>query len=135
MIYENTKSGEKVALLGLSYKPGTYITEESQSLMLARRLTQAGYDVAVHDPKALQSAETVLSNTVSYFEDPYTCVKDAVAIVLLTDWPLYRELDWKNIGKSAKAGALVLDSWRILKKIGISNLCVVGLGIGLDTGL
>jgi UDP-N-acetyl-D-mannosaminuronate dehydrogenase len=43
MIYENTKSGEKVALLGLSYKPGTYITEESPSLMLARKLTQACY--------------------------------------------------------------------------------------------
>jgi len=53
MVSGHVGPGSTVALLGLSYKPGTHIVEESQSLTLAERLLDAGYVVRMHDPKAL----------------------------------------------------------------------------------
>ncbi|CAN2039965.1 UDP-glucose 6-dehydrogenase [Candidatus Magnetomoraceae bacterium gMMP-15] len=132
IICKNTNAGEKVALFGLSYKPGTHIVEESQSIMLARKLIEKNYTVSVHDPKALKNAKDLLGETVSYHDDPYICAKDTSAIVLLTNWLIYNQIDWKQICKSAKNDAIVLDSWRILKNIKLDKLRVISLGIGYD---
>jgi len=130
-VRKNTKVGEKVAIFGLSYKPGTHVVEESQSIMLAKRLVEANCPVSVHDPKALQSAKDVLGDRVSYHDDPYVCAKDAGAVVLLTNWPMYEQLDWVYVGELVKEEAILLDSWRILKDVKVGNLRVVGLGIGM----
>jgi len=132
IICKNTNKNERIALLGLSYKPETHIVEESQSIMLAKRLANAGYLVAVHDPKALSNAGDVLGETVAYYDDPYSCVRDVGAIVLLTKWQVYKQLDWERISNLAKDGALLLDSWRILKEINFENLKYIGLGLGSD---
>jgi UDPglucose 6-dehydrogenase len=130
IVCENTKAGEKVALFGLSYKPGTHIVEESQSLMLAKQLAEKGYAVAVYDPKALQSAKDILGTIVSYHDNPYDCAKQAGAIVILTNWAVYEQLDWNMIDSAAKNGAILLDSWRILKKTKLNRLRFIGFGNG-----
>ncbi len=106
--------GAKVAIMGLSYKPGTHIVEESQSLALAKSLVKHGYVVSVHDPKALQAARAVLGESVSYETDPYRCVKDASVVAVMTAWPEYRELDWAGIDGAAAQGCAVIDCWRQL---------------------
>lgn len=128
MISKNTNSGDKVALLGLSYKPGTHIIEESQSIMLAKRLVDAGFIVSVHDPKAISAAKNALCDSVSYFDDPYECIKDAAGIILLTKWRDYENFNWKLAKTMAKDRALLLDSWRIAKGINHSNFRYQGLG-------
>lgn len=130
IIDKNTNPGDKVALLGLAYKPETRIVEESQSIMLAKKLVNAGYLVAVHDPKALSTARDVLGETVAYYNDPYSCVQDVGAVVLLTNWQVYKQLDWQRISNLAKGGALLLDSWRVLKEVNLDNFNCIGLGIG-----
>lgn len=127
-----TKVAERkhIALLGLSYKPDTHITEESQSIMLAQKLIDAGYEVTVYDPAALDNAKDVLGDKVRYCNDPYECVDGSDAIVLLTKWPEYSRLDWKRIESLAKEGALLLDSWRELKNERFAKLNYVGLGLG-----
>ena len=123
----------KVAVLGISYKPDTHIIEESQSIMLVKSLTTAGYRVAVHDPKAIDSARKLLGNTVDYSNDPYDCIAGASAIALLTDWPAYRELDWHRITQSAMPKAMVLDSWRIAAQIDMSPFTYIPVGMGIST--
>jgi len=118
--------------LGLSYKPGTHIVEESQSIRLAKRLVNAGYLVAVHDPQALSNARDVLGEAVTYHDDPYLCVQGAGAIVLLTNWTIYKYLDWRRIGNLTRDRALLLDSWRVLKGVKLGNFRYIGLGLGLD---
>lgn len=120
----------KVALLGMSYKADTHIIEESQSIMLAKSLIAAGYRVAIHDPKALDSARPLLGESVAYCDDPYDCMNGASAIALLTDWPAYHELDWPRIAASAAQGAMVLDSWRIAEATDLSHLSYVPIGRG-----
>jgi len=119
-----------IALLGLSYKPNTHITEKSQSIMFAQKLIDAGYAVSVYDPAALDNAKDVLGDKVRYFNDPYECVDGSDAIVLLTKWPEFRDLDWSTVEKNVKEGAVLLDSWRELKNERFTKLDYVGLGLG-----
>jgi len=125
-----SQKGLNVALLGLSYKQGTHIIEESQSMMLAHRLIDAGYNVNVHDPAALDDAAEELGGAVEYWSDPYQCVHGADAIVLLTRWPAFRELDWERIQSSAKDGCVLLDSWRELAAQRFTKFNYIGLGLG-----
>lgn len=128
-IAEHLSPPAKVALLGVSYKADTHIVEESQSIMLARLLAKAGYQVAIHDPKAIDAARQVLGESAAYHSDPYDCISGASAIVLLTDWPEYRGLDWCRIAASAAPKATILDSWRVAEHQHLSDFTYVAVGI------
>ena len=106
-IQENVDKSEVVSVLGLSYKPGTHIIEESQSIMLVRKLIAEGYKVKVHDPQALEAAKIELQEKVEYCEDLLECLKDVGCVVLMTNWPEYTGLE---IAKDV----FVIDSWRVL---------------------
>ncbi|MFC0271937.1 UDP-glucose dehydrogenase family protein [Metabacillus herbersteinensis] len=133
IIQENVNKGEKVSLLGISYKPGTHIIENSQPITFAQQLQRAGFKVALHDPKALDSAKEQLGNDIDYCEDIYHCIAGASAIVLLTNWGYYKEVDWDKVGKIANENVLLLDSWRSLKELSkVSRFNYVALGIGKE---
>jgi UDPglucose 6-dehydrogenase len=122
----------KVALLGLAYKADTYIIEESHSILLAQRLIAAGYQVALHDPTALNTARSLFGNDIACYADPYECLTGAAAIALLTDWPQYRVLDWERIAKLAATDSLILDSWRIVKNTDMSDFTYIPVGVGIS---
>ena len=130
LLVNHVTDGGRIALLGLSYKPGTHIVEESQSIMLARRLGAAGYQVAVHDPKALHAAREALGDQVVYADDVYAAAAGADAIALMTSWPEYRRLDWSRIESNVHSEAVLLDSWRVLRGISFSKIRYIGLGLG-----
>ena len=119
-----------VALLGLSYKPGTHIVEESQSLMLARRLGDAGYAIRLHDPLAVAFSGEALSGLGKTCDDPYQAAAGARAVVLLTDWPEYGGLDWERLQRAAGPQPLLVDSWRALKDMAFTRFSYLGLGLG-----
>lgn len=123
----------KVVLLGISYKADTHIIDESQAVMLAQLLVGAGYSVTVHDPRALEAVKQLLGDVVSYCSDPYQASVGAKAIILLTDWPEYRELDWDKIAKLAQPKAIVFDSWRISSNRDMSVFTYIPLGVGIPT--
>lgn len=124
---------ERIALLGLAYKPGTEIVEESHSVKLAEKLVKAGYVVAASDPMALDNVKHLLGCNISYHSEPYSCVREAAAIVLLTNWSIYENLDWKRIGQLSKDSAVVVDCWRNLKKAEFNGFRYFALGIGLNS--
>ncbi len=129
-IEERTGGGGRVAVLGLSYKPGTHIVEESQSTVLAQRLAEAGYAVAVHDPKAIDAAREVLGEVVEYAADAYSAAAGAEAVVLMTDWEEYRRLDWGRIERSMCGGGVVVDSWRALRDVCFERAEYAAVGLG-----
>ena len=129
LIRRQIRKKSRVALLGLAYKPDTPIVEESQALMVAQQLAQAGFAVRVHDPQALGPAQEILGDLVRYYPDPYRCVKKAAAVVLLTNWPLYAQLDWQALADLTEPEPLLLDCWGTLKGKnlpGFRYLCVGG---------
>jgi UDPglucose 6-dehydrogenase len=133
-IRERTPPEGPVALFGLSYKQDTHIVEESQALLLARRLLAAGYALRLHDPMALDEARVALkgeaAGRVACCPSPYEAAEGAAAIVLLADWPQFTNYDWQRLERAAAPGALLLDSWRILRGRDFFRCTYLPLGIG-----
>ena len=96
-------AGRTVALLGLAFKPGTDDLRDSPALDLAERLVAAGARVAAHDPVAIENAKRDFHLPgVSYFADPLQAARGADVVVIATDWPEYRALDWHRLRKTMR---------------------------------
>ena len=121
-----------VALLGLSYKPGTHIVEESQPAMLAERLLDAGYDVRMHDPKAMSSVSEMLHGRGHYCQGPYDAASGASVIVLLMNWPQYDHLDIERLEEKAGPSPLLIDCWRAYKDVPLRRFAYRAFGTGMQ---
>jgi UDPglucose 6-dehydrogenase len=84
--------------------------------------------VRVHDPQALKEAKSLLEALVTYWEDPYACLTGADTVALLTDWPLYAQLDWEGLTPQNGGRPLLLDAWRTLKGRSLKNFRYLPLG-------
>jgi UDPglucose 6-dehydrogenase len=99
--------GRRVALLGLTYKPGTSTLRRSLPLELARRLLSAGIDVSAHDPRADWS-EAAAPDRLEVAASVDDAVRNADLLVVLTPWPEYRTLDLRALAARMRQ-ALVYD--------------------------
>ncbi|MGD9968692.1 MAG: UDP-glucose/GDP-mannose dehydrogenase family protein [Hyphomonadaceae bacterium] len=108
-------SGPKtsVAVLGMSYKPGTPVIEESQGVMLARALAEEGRAVTIFDPMAADAAKAVLPVWVEKAETLETAVAAADVIVIATAWDEFRAIPVQALARGDKR-VVVLDCWRSL---------------------
>ena len=89
-------SGRTIALLGLTFKPNTDDMREAPSLEIVPALQHAGAKVRVHDPRGMPQAKNLL-NEVTWCNDPYDTMDGAAALVLLTEWHEYRNLDLARV--------------------------------------
>ena len=93
-------AGRNVAVLGLTFKPGTSDLRESPALALLRLLRYGGCDVVAHDPIAAEAAAPLCAeHGASVRDDVESCLYGADAFVLATAWPQYRALDPVAAGK------------------------------------
>jgi len=101
--------GRTVGILGLAFKPGTDDVREAPALDIVRRLLELGAHVRVHDPIALDNARKALGDNldVEYFEDPYEMADGADALVLATEWPMYKKLSLRQLADALNGGLLV----------------------------
>ncbi|WEK54928.1 MAG: UDP-glucose/GDP-mannose dehydrogenase family protein [Candidatus Cohnella colombiensis] len=81
--------GRKVAILGLTFKPGTDDLREAPSIPIVHSLLSSGCEVYVHDPIALDKARELLPATVNFMAHWSDALRDADAAILLTEWPEY----------------------------------------------
>lgn len=96
-ILDATADGARVAILGLSYKPDTEVTEQSQAVMLATALASAGCRVAVYDPAAMENARRVLDRSVEFAPSMEACVAGAAAVVIATAWDEFKNLQPRHL--------------------------------------
>jgi UDPglucose 6-dehydrogenase len=90
--------GKHIALLGFSFKPNTDDLRDAPSLDISKLLVQRGAIVRAHDPVALDNARSQYPNLgISYSNDLKHTLDETDAIVLVTEWPIYRELAWEEI--------------------------------------
>ncbi|GAB6053412.1 nucleotide sugar dehydrogenase [Magnetospira thiophila] len=113
-------SGCTVAVLGLSYKPNTYVVEESASLRLVSDLHSGGYRVIAHDPQALDSARAVLDAPVTLQPDLRRALDAAEVIIIATPWA-----DYKALPLDLLAGKAVIDCWRLLDDAQYGSACAL----------
>jgi UDPglucose 6-dehydrogenase len=110
-----TGTDQRVAVLGLSYKPDTNVVEESQGVMLANRLAADGTFVTVFDPAALDSAAMFLDASVHPAASLADCVAASDVIVVTVAWPQFRELS-ALIATLPRRRRIIVDCWRIIDR-------------------
>lgn len=117
--------GATIAVLGMSYKPDTPVVEESQGLMIARALAEAGHTVLVSDPVALESAMGVLGAAATPVSGAAAAVARAELVVVTTP-----DRHFAALTPGDFAGKTVIDCWRILPAAVAEVADVVHIGRG-----
>jgi UDPglucose 6-dehydrogenase len=100
-------SGKIVGLWGLAFKAETDDMRESPTIPLIDGLLAAGARVQTHDPKATDSARTIFGDRVMYAADPYSAAHGADALIVMTEWLLYRNPDFERVRKLVRRPLLI----------------------------
>jgi UDPglucose 6-dehydrogenase len=122
--------GKQIALLGLAFKPNTDDMREASSLVLSARLQADGAKVRAYDPVAEGEARRLISG-VQFAGGALEALQDADAVVLVTEWQEFRDLDWSNVA-AAMRGRLVVDGRNALDpaRVRAAGLLYEGVGRG-----
>jgi UDPglucose 6-dehydrogenase len=96
-----------IAVLGLTFKANTDDMREAPSITLISSLVQAGARVRAYDPAGMETAKAVLPSEVAYARTPYEAANKADALVLLTDWPQFRNLDFARIARQLDSPVVI----------------------------
>jgi len=89
--------GRRIAVLGLAFKPNTDDVRDSPALDLAERYLACGATVVAHDPEAITNARaTAVGKRLAYASGPYAAARGADALVIVTEWEQYRNLDLRR---------------------------------------
>ena len=99
-------AGKTISILGLTFKPNTDDMRDSPSLSIIPALTQAGAKVQAYDPEGMTEAKKMMPD-ITYCNDAYETMKDADAVVVLTEWNQFRSLDTKRMKSLLKSPVLV----------------------------
>lgn len=118
--------GKKVCLLGFSFKPNTDDLRDAPSIDISKVLIRRGALVRAHDPVALENARRQYKDLgVVFCDTEAEALKGAEAIILVTEWPQYRDLDW-----SAVPAVPIVDGRNFLDREALEQLGFSVIGIG-----
>ena len=113
--------GRTIGLLGLAFKPHTDDLRDAPALDIARQLLARGAKVKAHDPIALERARKENPDlALAYCQAAEEVFEDADAVVLATEWPEYRELNWEKL-RSLMRHPFVLDGRNFLDRERLRN--------------
>lgn len=120
--------GKKVAIWGLAFKPETDDMREATALVTIKRLVEAGAEVSVYDPVAMDECRRRLGDIVAYAKDMYDAVLDADALLMLTEWKQFRLPSW-GVVKRTMRQHLVIDGRNIydpaeMAQLGFTYHCI-----------
>ena len=121
-------AGKRVGLLGLAFKPNTDDMREASSLVLSARLLADGARIAAYDPVAEEQARLLVSG-IDFAGSPLEAVRDADAVVLVTEWEELLNLDWAEVA-AAMNGKLVVDGRNALDPGAVRAAGLLYEGIG-----
>jgi UDPglucose 6-dehydrogenase len=121
-------AGKRVGLLGLAFKPNTDDMREASSLVLSARLHADGASVVAYDPVAEEQARALVGG-IEFADSPLAAVAGVDAVVLVTEWGEFLELDWKRVAE-AMDGTLIVDGRNALDPDAIRAAGLIYEGIG-----
>lgn len=101
--YNNELAGKLFAIWGLSFKPNTDDIREAPSLHIINGLLALGATVCCYDPEAMDHIKKIFGNSIQYAENPYDALTDADALLILTEWNLFRTPDFQKLSNHLKS--------------------------------
>ena len=140
-----TLSNKKIVILGFAFKANTNDTRESPAINVCRDLLEEGASLTIHDPKVtldqinfdlkFNSSKNLVAQNNNSIDlegkwhkenDLSACFKDADAVVLLTEWSEYRNINWKEVSSNMRKPSWVFDTRSIINPLDVRN---VGLNL------
>ena len=100
--------GQKIAVWGLSFKPETDDIRQAPSLDILEKLIEAGADLTVYDPEAMDNIRDVIGDKVKYVNKSMDALKDADGLLICTEWAAFRNPNFDKM-KSAMASPVIFD--------------------------
>lgn len=121
----NTLANKKICLFGFAFKANTGDIRESPAIYIAQKLLNEKAKLVITDPKALKNAKMEfldINGAIEYIDDPYEAASGCDAIAVMTEWNIYKELDYEKIYDSMTKPAFIFDGRNILDHKKLFNL-------------
>lgn len=125
-------SGLTFAVWGLAFKPQTDDMREAPAITIINALLERGAQVRATDPVAIEKAKDVFGDTITFFEGDYDTVEGADALLVVTEWPEYRNPDFDRLKNLLKA-PVVFDGRNLYDPRRMAELGVEHVSIGRHT--
>ena len=100
--YKGDIKGKKFALWGLAFKPETDDIREAPALYIINDLVAAGAEVVAFDPEAVENVRALLGDKISYAKDQYEALEGADALLIATEWSVFRNPDFEKMEEVLK---------------------------------
>jgi UDPglucose 6-dehydrogenase len=127
--FNNNLKGKTFAIWGLAFKPKTDDIREASSLILIKKLLEEGAKIKAYDPAAMNETKLVLGDKIEYADDPYEALKEADAMVLMTEWAEFHLPDFARMLELMK-GRVIFDGRNIYDPAEVRSLGYEYFGIG-----
>ena len=123
-----SEANKNIAVLGLTFKAETDDMRDAPSLSILPALVDRGAIIRAHDPEGLEQAKPLLPESIEYFTDMFDAVENADAVILMTEWKQYEQIDLKAL-KAKMKGNIFIDLRNLyepnaMKKIGFEYFCI-----------
>jgi UDPglucose 6-dehydrogenase len=127
-----TLQGKTIGLLGMAFKPNTDDMREAPSIDIAQMLVDGGATVRAYDPVAAENAHGILP-AITMVDDPYDMAKDSDALVVITEWNEFKQLDLERIRNLMKT-PILFDGRNVYDPAEVRSLgfSYRGVGRGFD---
>jgi UDPglucose 6-dehydrogenase len=125
-----TLKGKRIAILGLSFKPGTDDIREARSTKIINQLLREGAKITAYDPMAMPNVKTVFKEKIKYASSPTKCLKNADCAILVTEWEEFKKLKPEDFTQNMREPILI-DGRRIYDPQEFSKkLHYIAIGLG-----
>jgi len=100
--FSNDIKGKKFAIWGLAFKPETDDIREAPAIYMIEELLNKGTSISVFDPEAMDNVKKKFKNKIEYFQNMYEVLKNADALIICTEWSIFRTPDFNKIKELLK---------------------------------
>jgi len=121
--------GKKIALWGLAFKPNTDDMRNAPSIKIVEALHAQGATIQAYDPEAAVTAKAVLGDKMKYSSSKEAALKDADALIIITDWDEFKEPNWENVRKELNS-PIVIDGRNMFEPKEMEKLGFVYHSVG-----
>lgn len=106
--FQGDLKDKKIGMWGLAFKPNTDDIREAPALENIKALLEMGAKVKAYDPEATDNVKKIVGDAIEYAESPYGALVDVDALMIMTEWPVFRTPDFEAVSKLMKT-RLILD--------------------------
>lgn len=130
--FKNNLKGKKIAIWGLAFKPYTDDIREAPALENIKLLLEEGAELIAYDPEAMENVKQIMGNQIQYAESPYGALLEADALMIFTEWPVFRNPDFQVVSKLLK-NKVIFDGRNLFEPTNMQEMQYTYYSIGRET--